>query len=207
MSEEVGPVNPDDASGARHAGREVALQVLYAIDLGETGPRDAEKSRAAKAAKAAEEAAGPPSGPRTTRPEPLRREEEREDEEGEASSPVVQLDPMEASGAAFDRVVEHFDVPRSAMEFGRALVAGVAGGAAGLDELVGQHARNWRVARMAAVDRNVLRLGAYELRETETPVAVVIDEAVGLARRFGSDTSPGFVNGVLDAIARELRAA
>jgi len=98
-------------------------------------------------------------------------------------------------------------VPRSAMEFGRALVAGVAGGAAGLDELVGQHARNWRVARMAAVDRNVLRLGAYELRETETPVAVVIDEAVGLARRFGSDTSPGFVNGVLDAIARELRAA
>ena len=204
MSEEAGPVNPDDASGARHAGREVALQVLYAIDLGEIGPRDAEKSRAAKAA---EEAARPPSGPRTTRPEPLRREEEREDEEGEAPSPVVQLGPMEASGAAFDRVVEHFDVPRSAMEFGRALVAGVAGGAAGLDELVGQHARNWRVARMAAVDRNVLRLGAYELRETETPVAVVIDEAVGLARRFGSDTSPGFVNGVLDAIARELRAA
>jgi len=204
VSEEVGTVNPDDASGARHAGREVALQVLYAIDLGETGPRDAEKSRAAKAA---EEAARPPSGPRATRPEPSRREEELEDEEGEVPSPVVQLDPVEASGAAFDRVVEHFDVPRSAMEFARALVAGVAGGAADLDELVGQHARNWRAARMAAVDRNVLRLGAYELRETETPVAVVIDEAVGLARRFGSDTSPGFVNGVLDAIARGLRAA
>ncbi|MGY8737116.1 MAG: transcription antitermination factor NusB, partial [bacterium] len=74
-----------------------------------------------------------------------------------------------------------------------------------LDELVGQHSRNWRVSRMAAVDRNVLRLGAFELRDTETPVAIVIDEAVDLARRFGSDTSPAFVNGILDAVAKEVR--
>jgi N utilization substance protein B len=60
---------------------------------------------------------------------------------------------------------------------------------------------------MAVVDRNILRLAVHELRDTDTPVAVVIDEAVDLARRFGSDSSPSFVNGVLDAVAREVRAA
>jgi N utilization substance protein B len=59
---------------------------------------------------------------------------------------------------------------------------------------------------MAAVDRNVLRLAAYELLHTDTPAAVVIDEAVELARRFGGERSPGFVNGVLDALARERGA-
>ena len=76
-----------------------------------------------------------------------------------------------------------------------------------LDEILGAHARNWRVSRMTAVDRNVLRLAVYELRDSEIPVAVVIDEAVELARRFGADSSPAFVNGVLDAVAREVRAA
>jgi N utilization substance protein B len=76
-----------------------------------------------------------------------------------------------------------------------------------LDEILGLHARNWRVSRMAAVDRNILRLAVYELRDTQTPVAVVIDEAVDLARRFGADSSPSFVNGILDAVAREVRAA
>ena len=194
-----------EASGGRHAGREVALQVLYAIDLGETGPRDAANARAVKAA---EEAARPPSAPRAMRPEPRKRERPLEvDAEAVGDGAVVALDPVEASGEAFDRIAEHFDVPKSARDFARTLVAGVAARAKDLDALVGEHARNWRVERMAAVDRNVLRIGAFELRETETPVPVVIDEAVDLARRFGSDTSPSFVNGVLDAIARELRAA
>lgn len=182
----------DSTSGGRHRGREVALQVLYALDLGETGPRDAAAMRAAKAAE-------PPRGPKAQRAEPRA--------ESEAASAVTQIDAAEASGPAFDRIVEHFDVPKSALEFARVLVADVASRMRELDELVGQHARNWRVERMAAVDRNVLRLGAFELQHTETPVAVVIDEAVDLARRFGSDPSPAFVNGVLDAIARELRAA
>ena len=71
--------------------------------------------------------------------------------------------------------------------------------------MVSSHARNWRVDRMAIVDRNVLRLAAFELMHTETPPAVILDEAVELARRFGSDESPPFVNGVLDAVAREVR--
>jgi hypothetical protein len=57
---------------------------------------------------------------------------------------------------------------------------------------------------MATVDRNVLRLGIYELTRTDTPVSVVLDEAIQLARRFGGESSPGFVNGVLDAVARHV---
>ena len=58
---------------------------------------------------------------------------------------------------------------------------------------------------MASVDRNVLRLGSYELVHTDAPAPVVIDEAVELARRFGGDRSPAFVNGVLDAVAAKVR--
>jgi N utilization substance protein B len=62
-------------------------------------------------------------------------------------------------------------------------------------------AENWRLPRMAVVDRNVLRLGAYELLfSTETPPKAVLDEAIELARRFGGADSPSFVNGVLDKI-------
>ena len=57
---------------------------------------------------------------------------------------------------------------------------------------------------MAAVDRNILRIGAYELMHTDTPTQVVLDEAIELARRFGDDPSPAFVNGVLDAVARAI---
>ena len=58
---------------------------------------------------------------------------------------------------------------------------------------------------MAIVDRNILRLATFELAHTETPAPVVLNEAVELARRFGSDDSPPFVNGVLDAVARDVR--
>ena len=117
------------------------------------------------------------------------------------------LASSELRDQVFERVVSHFSVPASAIVFARELVTGVVDRLGELDEILGIHARNWRVSRMAAVDRNVLRLAVYELRDTDTPVAVVIDEAVDLARRFGSDRSPSFVNGVLDAVAREVRAA
>ena len=73
-----------------------------------------------------------------------------------------------------------------------------------IDEAVQTAAENWKIARMAAVDRNVLRLGAYELmfETAETPAAVAIDEAIELARRFGSADSPGFVNAILDRIRK-----
>jgi N utilization substance protein B len=77
-----------------------------------------------------------------------------------------------------------------------------------IDRRLAEAAKNWRVPRMAAVDRNLLRLGAYELLFTpETPAAVVINEAVDLARRFGSKDSSAFVNGVLDRLHRDTAGA
>ena len=72
-----------------------------------------------------------------------------------------------------------------------------------LDERISKHAEHWRVERMPAVDRNILRLAVYEMTHAGTPAAVTIDEALELARKFSSEDSVQFVNGVLDAIHRE----
>lgn len=130
----------------RQASRQVALQVLYALDVGP----------------------------------------------GDASVDEV-----------FERVADNFDLPEGARAFAKQLVCGVTEDLEGIDARLARHARNWRVARMAAVDRNVLRIGTYELLHTDTPAAVVLDQAVELARRFGAEGSPAFVNGILDAVARE----
>ena len=91
-------------------------------------------------------------------------------------------------------------------EFANNLLRGVTGEIAGIDELITRHAENWRLERMPAVDRNVLRIAVYEMLRTETPAVVVIDEALELARRFAGEESVQFVNGVLDAVRRELDA-
>ena len=81
------------------------------------------------------------------------------------------------------------------------LYDGVVGCLPEIDRRLGEAAENWRLPRMAAVDRNVLRLGAYELLfAPDTPAGVAIDEAIEIARRYGSKDSPGFVNGVLDRL-------
>jgi N utilization substance protein B len=72
-----------------------------------------------------------------------------------------------------------------------------------LDAALERAAENWRLERLAVVDRNVLRLALTELEQGETPVKVVIDEAIRLARWFGAARSPAFVNGILDRVARE----
>jgi N utilization substance protein B len=90
----------------------------------------------------------------------------------------------------------------SAMDpFCLALYDGVVTHGAEIDKRLAEAAENWRLPRMAAVDRNVLRLGSFELLySTETPPAVVLDEAINLARRYGAADSPAFVNGVLDKL-------
>jgi N utilization substance protein B len=108
--------------------------------------------------------------------------------------------------AAFGGVGDHFELPEGARAFAKELVSGVAQRRAEIDALLAAHAQNWRIERMAAVDRNVLRLAIYEMAWGGTPASVAIDEAIELARRFGSDRSPAFVNGVLDAVGRALGA-
>lgn len=88
--------------------------------------------------------------------------------------------------------------------YGLALYDGVVARKDAVDEALKAAATNWRLTRMTPVDRNVLRLGAYELLfdTNKQPMEVVINEAVELAKRFGSEDSPAFVNGVLDRIGK-----
>jgi N utilization substance protein B len=88
--------------------------------------------------------------------------------------------------------------------FADKLVRGVATSLDRVDRLISTASANWRVERMTRVDRNVLRIGAYELSSLpDIPRAVTLDEAVELAKRFGTEESGSFVNGVLDRIAED----
>jgi transcription antitermination protein NusB len=88
-------------------------------------------------------------------------------------------------------------------QFLEQLVRGTVDQIADIDERITRHAEHWRLERMPAVDRNILRLAVYELLHTDTPAPVLIDEAIELARRFSGRESVNFVNGVLDAVRRE----
>jgi N utilization substance protein B len=119
---------------------------------------------------------------------------------------------LEASGAEPDAVVDLFwrsfggDADPESREYADVCLRGVAGSLAALDEHIKGASANWRIERMTRVDRNLLRLGAWELASRpDVPRAVVLDEAVELAKAFGNDDSSAFVNGVLEAIAKVLR--
>jgi N utilization substance protein B len=160
------PMTDEQAGSARRRAREVALQVLFAIDIGADRPRRVESV-------------------------PL-----------PASTPPF---PPPSAAEAFAAVSAHFEMPVAAEAFAQEIVEQVRKHIDILDETISAHARNWRISRMAAVDRNILRLGTWELRFTDTPAPVILNEAVDLARRFSNDPSPAFVNGILDAVARDLR--
>jgi N utilization substance protein B len=83
------------------------------------------------------------------------------------------------------------------------LVGGAIAKREEIDRRIAQRSEHWRLERMPVVDRNILRLAIYEMTELHTPPAVVIDEAIELARRFSGEESLSFINGVLDAVRRE----
>jgi N utilization substance protein B len=97
-------------------------------------------------------------------------------------------------------------VEREVMETAEVLVRGVAADRRAVDEAIEKVSTNWRLDRMAKVDRNVLRLAVYELLRTDVPVKVVINEAIELGKKYGSESSGAFVNGVLDKVASGLDA-
>lgn len=86
------------------------------------------------------------------------------------------------------------------IEFAKQLLAGVRKHQEAVDQQLEETARNWRLSRMAVTDRNVLRLGAYEILFSDTPDRVAINEAIELAKRYGTNNSSQFVNGVLDRL-------
>jgi transcription antitermination protein NusB len=87
------------------------------------------------------------------------------------------------------------------------LVHGAVENIAEIDERITKHAEHWRLERMPAVDRNILRMAVYEMSRGGGPPPVVIDEALELARKFSTEESVQFINGVLDAVRRELDSA
>jgi N utilization substance protein B len=90
-------------------------------------------------------------------------------------------------------------------KFAETLASGTVGHVERIDALIARHAENWRLDRMAVVDRNLLRLATYEfLFDAETPKTVVINEAIEIARRFSAQESPQFINGILDSIRKEV---
>ncbi len=77
-----------------------------------------------------------------------------------------------------------------------------------IDEIIQQQAENWRLSRMAVVDRNIIRMSVYEfLHESDTPKLVIIDEAIEIAKRFGTQKSSQFINGILDGILKRYNLA
>jgi N utilization substance protein B len=103
--------------------------------------------------------------------------------------------------AKFWRAAKAADSTRA---FANQLFEGAAREVAALDELIVKHAENWRFERLAAIDRGVLRLAIHELRVADTPYKVVLNEAVDLAKRYSSEESGAFVNGVLDAVYKSM---
>lgn len=90
-------------------------------------------------------------------------------------------------------------------DFMEELARGTSSMAPEIDRRISGKTANWRLERMPAVDRNILRLAVYEMTKQNTPPAVVIDEAIELARQFSGDESASFINGVLDAVHKEMR--
>lgn len=118
---------------------------------------------------------------------------------------------IEMSGASADAAIDLFwrsfvdGADPEGRGYADEVVRGVASARDDLDRLIVEASAHWRLERMARVDRNVLRLGAWELaHRPEVPRAVILDEAVELAKSFGTDDSGAFVNGVLNRIAETM---
>lgn len=117
---------------------------------------------------------------------------------------------LEGSGVSADQAIDLFwrtyeDADPEGKAYADTILRGVADNIDGIDKKIAAASQNWRLERMSRVDRNLLRLGTWELMfRSDVPRAVILDEAVELAKSFGTDDSSGFVNGVLDRIAENI---
>lgn len=104
----------------------------------------------------------------------------------------------------FSRFQEWNNAAQSTRDYARQLVAGAILHRCEIDDLIVRQADHWRIERMPAVDRNILRLALYEIcHQPDTPAPVVIDEALEIAKRFSTPRSPQFINGILDGVLKK----
>jgi N utilization substance protein B len=109
----------------------------------------------------------------------------------------------DASARAVDQFLSHFEGAATAKDFARHLVSGVVSQRMEIDRRIAQSTENWKMTRLAKVDLVLLRMATYELIFCpDIPSSVCLDEAIEIAKRFGTGDSPAFVNGVLDQVAR-----
>jgi len=108
----------------------------------------------------------------------------------------------------FPLLCENFEINKKAIPYGRELVYGITDKRDELDAKIEESAVNWRVSRMSVLDRNIIRLASYEMMfKDDVPPRVAIDEAIELAKRYCAEDSPGFINGILDAILKNIGKA
>jgi N utilization substance protein B len=111
------------------------------------------------------------------------------------------------SGNLPDQIIDTFEELQKSKpntrEFATRIFRGTVDHLPELDEMIQNQAENWRLSRMAGVDRNIIRMSVYEfLHEDDTPKLVIIDEAIEIAKKYGTDKSPQFINGILDGILK-----
>ena len=104
----------------------------------------------------------------------------------------------------FEEFCVHFQVNKKTISYAKKLLDGVQEKGDVINQLISKYAENWRLERMSSIDRNILRLAVYEMHyQDDVPVSVAINEAVEIAKRYSTDDSGPFINGVLDAMAKE----
>lgn len=165
------------ALSGRRAAREIALLVLFAIDAGKLEAAD----------------------------EPLAAFKANLKDDGEVihdlfGEPEAAVDPKLRA-----RIQGLLAADGNHWQFVERLVRGVMDNRVAIDDLVGRSSLNWKVSRMSRVDRNILRLAAFELAfEGDVPGKATLNEAIEIAKRYGTEDSGKFVNGILDRIAQDL---
>ncbi|MBW2470590.1 MAG: transcription antitermination factor NusB [Deltaproteobacteria bacterium] len=104
----------------------------------------------------------------------------------------------------FEEFCTHFQVAKKAIPYARNLLQGVQDKKDAINRLISRYAENWRLERMSVIDRNILRLAVFELHyQDDVPTNVAINEAVEIAKRFSTDDSGPFINGILDGMAKD----
>lgn len=115
---------------------------------------------------------------------------------------------LDMIGGDINKIIEKvkggLEINKSGKEFYESLVRGIRDNINEIDRLIEEFSENWSISRIAVVDKNILRLAIFELRlSTGTPYKVIINESIELAKRFGSEDSGAFVNGILDRVAHK----
>jgi transcription antitermination protein NusB len=116
---------------------------------------------------------------------------------------LYQIDQSGNRECAIDDLKVHFDVNVKAASYAQELVSGIQVHLSEVDGMIEKYAKNWRLNRMAVIDRNLLRIATYEfLYKNDIPGSVIIDEAIEIAKRYSSDDAVSFINGILDPICQ-----